>query len=591
MQSLATATKVKPLTKAQHLQLLELEDLELQLEQEARRRAQLAESTPVVRIETKHKNFVAAYPLRDFIRETFSVIEQGREFNDYWHISIICELLQAVVIGDVRNFIINQPRRTMKSLLTCVMFPCWVWTFLPHLRFLFTSYTEKFARRDNKKCLDLISSSYYQRRFGHAFALTTERQDFIGNTAGGFRTVFKIGKGTGEGGDFVIADDPNAIDEVESELVLARTNIGWNEVSFHNVADRNTASRGVVQQRTAPNELTGYILEDDELRKLYVALTLPMKYEADHPNRNSPEKPLRLGRVSEYEKARNPRLIIGEEKLWIDPRDLNAPNFPNVWYREWYRENFTEKGLTSTGEGQLLLEGYLSEEALQQDIAHLKAYGEASQYQQRPYPRGGQFFNSEKFEIIQPSKVSLNNLVYCRYWDKAGSDNTGDWTVGMLMARTKTRPFTFYIIDIVRFQKSYFERMKEIRRVSQEDYKDYVESKHGTEYTVGIEREGGSSGKDVSLIEKEELIGFDVWIDFKKESKEQRAKLVRQRAEGGFIKVFANSAWNNIFFKRLEKFDPKKKNQKDDEIDTMTGDFYYLGFRTTQQTASTGGYM
>lgn len=851
-----------------------------QLEKERRRRSQQGHQefvSQVIDDKARRQATITAYPFKQFIVDTFPVIEQGREFQDNWHIDIISELLQAVILGEVRNFLINQPRRTMKSLLTCVMFPCWVWTFLPHLQFLYTSYSAAFAGRDNEKCYELIQSAYYQQKWGNTFEFTTAQlKKSLKNSRGGFRQVFKIGKGTGNGGDFVIADDPNSIDEIESDLILKKTNLGWNEVSYHNVANRNTAVRGIVQQRTGVEDLTGNILEDSQLRELYQVLCLPMKYESDHPNRNSAEKPLRLGKVSIFDKTTNPNLIVGEDKLWIDPRDLDAPNFQNVWYQEWYRINFREKGLESKGDGQLLWESYLPLEVVESDIAHLKVHGESSQYQQRPTPRGGQFFNSELFKIVEPSTIDMNNMRLMRYWDKAGcfpantlittnngkipiqdvkigdlvltrkgykkvqwsgiskyvdrltvakfdngielkatadhriwtnnrgwvrldslrsydnivsenqylgenecqlseqkaqkdlltpklltltellihadpekdilkqcdgiklqkniiptrcivpfgdfttekyqkattfitktmigtittsqilsallkvniikniqingklqntdncltvcdqkpqkhqknggnhdhliltnancaeqnfkaeawtlnefafanqnaptkldtkrripvydltvedeheffangilvhnSDGKGDWTVGTLMARTKTRPFQFHIVDMHRVQLSYFDRMAEMKKIAKQDMENYVLSKTNCDYTIGIEREGGSSGKDVSLIEKEELIGYDVWIDYKKVSKETRAKIVKQRSEGGYIKVFNNHVWNKIFLKRLEKYDPKKANQKDDEIDTIGGCLYYLAFMLIQQYGSSDSY-
>lgn len=577
MQTLAEVTNLQALNPTDKVRLLDIQDLEIKLEMERRRRESIAETGQIVRIENKHKAFVAAYPLQQFIRETFPVIEQGREFRDNWHISVICELLQATVLGDVRNFIINQPRRTMKSLLVCVMLPCWVWTFLPYLQFLFTSYTEKFAKRDNRKCLRLIKSNYYQRRFGHLFALTSERADLIENTSGGSRTIFTIGGGTGTGGDLVLCDDPNNIKEAESDLVLEKTNTDWDEVSYHNVTDRGTAVRGIIQQRSAPNDLSGHIIDDPDTKKLYQILTLPMRYESDHPYKNSAETPLQLGLVSEHEKTVNSNLVIGEPKLWIDPRGLDAPDFDNIWYQEWYRENFTDKGLTSKGNGQLLWENYITEEIIQQEIAHLKVYGEAGQLQQRPYRRGGNFFNSEHFEVINESALDLNGLVFVRYWDKAGSDNSGDWTVGLLMARTKKRPFRFWIVNVIRKQIGYYERMELMMNTTAQDTADYVTPFDDNEYTVMIEREPSSSGKDLATIEKDALVGYDVLIDNVRKDKGTRAKPVRNHSEGGKIKVI-KAPWNVPFFRELEKFDPKKKNQVNDQIDGLSGAFRQLCF-------------
>jgi phage terminase large subunit-like protein len=580
------------ITAENKIRLLEIEEKEIELELAMREIDETdSEIEQVVTETAKRQAIVNAYKLKSFVKDTFPIIEQGREFKDNWHIDIICELLQAVILGEVKNFLINQPRRTMKSLLTCVMFPAWVWTFLPHLRFLYTSYSAGFAGRDNEKTLDLINSNYYQQNWGGQFHLVTEQaKKMLKNSRGGFRQVFKIGKGTGEGGDFVIADDPNSIDEVESDLILKRTNNGWNEISYHNVADRNTAVRGIVQQRTGVNDLTGNILEDAELKSLYQVLCLPMKYESDHPNKNGQDNPLYLGIVSDYDKSDNPNLIVGEEKLWIDPRSITAPLFQNTWYQEWYRINFKEKGLKSKGDDQLLWENYITEEVVKTEIAHLKVHGESSQFQQRPTPRGGTFFNSANFHpTIALSQVPFEDgLSLCRYWDKAGSVGSGDWTVGLLLARTLKRPFQFYIIDVIRKQIGYYERMELIVETAKNDTFDYVEKFINNEYCVVIEREPASAGKDLATIEKDALVGYECYIDNVKKKKGLRAKPVRNFSESGRIKM-VNAGWNTHFLKRLEKFDPNKVNQVDDEIDGLSGAFRKLAFQPSGQGSSTGG--
>lgn len=576
------------LRASEELAVMQAFDLDLNIEIELRRRQEAESQENPSKVLDNHVAYATAFPLRQFVKESFAIVEQGREFKENWHIDIICELLQAIVLGQVRNFIINIPRRTMKSTLVCVMFPCWVWTFLPHLRFLFTSYSADFAKRDNEKCRDLVSSAYYQQRWGDQFHITTDRRNKIANTKGGSREVFKIGKGTGSGGDIVIADDPNAIDEVESELILKKTNNGWNEVSYHNVTDRNTASRGIIQQRTASDDLTGNITDDPELSKLYSVLCLAMRYEPDNPLANTPDHPLILGKVSAFERSLNPEIDLGEEKLWVDPRDLRAKTFDNKWYRNWYKVHFTDKGLETKGEGQLLWESYITEETIKQEVSHLKAYGESSQYQQRPIARGGNFFKSDDFVQKSLSSVDLNGMSFCRYWDKAATDGAGDWTVGMLMGRTQKRPYELYIIDIIRRQVGYYERMQLMKDTAAADTRDYIDNLNDTELTILIEKEGGSGGKDLTTIEKDALLGYHVIIDKPKGKKAWRAKPAKSISEAGRIKVI-KAPWNVAFFRELEKFKPENEHGQDDQIDTLSGSVKFLIFGQTQQRTSSSG--
>lgn len=578
-----TVTTVKGLDAKSELEFLQLQQLQIEIARQKRARIEVEkpiEEQPDLPVSLNHhKAFVEAYPLRQFVEDTFPIVEKGREFKDNWHIDIICELLQATVVGEVRNFLVNIPRRTMKSLLLCVMFPAWLWTFLPHIRFLYTSYSAGFAGRDNKKFWELTKSPYYQQRWGNQFSYTTEKvSKELRNTKGGFRIVFKIGGGTGEGADWVLGDDPNSIEQVESDKILETTNTGWNEVSYHSVTNRNTAVRGIIQQRTAYNDLTGNITEDANLRLLYEHLCLAMRYESDNPLANTFDNPLKLGFVSAFEKSSNSKLKIGELKLWIDPRDLRAPTFDNIWYREWYKKCFLARGLTSKGDGQLLWENYITDKIVREEVAHLKAYGESAQFQQRPITRGGNFFNSANFDEVHIESIDLSELVFVRAFDKGGTEGGGDESVGLLMARTKVRPFTFYIFDVWKGQVGLHNRMEKMVELAKRDTFNYIEPYEDNEYSVFIEKEGGSSGVDLSTLERDALVGYDVQVYNPRQAKAQRAKPAKSASEGGKIKLVKQGFWQGNFIRELEKFDPNKKRNKDNQVDTFAMAFNFLCF-------------
>ena len=65
----------------------------------------------------------AARSLGQFVRQAWHVLEPDVPFVDGLHVSAICDHLQAVTEGRIRNLIINVPPGHAKSLLTAVFWP------------------------------------------------------------------------------------------------------------------------------------------------------------------------------------------------------------------------------------------------------------------------------------------------------------------------------------------------------------------------------------------------------------------------------------------------------------------------------------
>src|SRR4051794_12193024 len=60
---------------------------------------------------------LCASSLREFIEPAWPIVEPGTTFKSNWHIDAICEHLEAVSRGHIRELIINVPPRHMKSSL------------------------------------------------------------------------------------------------------------------------------------------------------------------------------------------------------------------------------------------------------------------------------------------------------------------------------------------------------------------------------------------------------------------------------------------------------------------------------------------
>jgi hypothetical protein len=154
----------------------------------------------------------------EFVRQAWPIIESGTPFVDGWHIQAICEHLEAVILGQIPNLLINVPPRTMKSTLTSVLFMPWVWIKYPHKKFLFASYAQKLSTRDSVACRRLIMSSWYQERWGHIFHIAKDQNEKMRfqNDKNGYRIATSVG-GTvvGEGGDIKICLPHDALIETD----------------------------------------------------------------------------------------------------------------------------------------------------------------------------------------------------------------------------------------------------------------------------------------------------------------------------------------------------------------------------------------
>ena len=88
--------------------------------------------------------------LHEFVRQAWHVLEPDTPFIDGIHVRAICEHLQAITGGRIRNLIINVPPGHAKSLLTAVFWIAWVWISRPQTRWLFASYSATLSVRDSQ---------------------------------------------------------------------------------------------------------------------------------------------------------------------------------------------------------------------------------------------------------------------------------------------------------------------------------------------------------------------------------------------------------------------------------------------------------
>lgn len=242
---------------------------------------QFAELTPQQRVERYYTAVTAELcrrSLRKFVYEVWPLIDPA-PFTPGWHIDAICDHLAYVVLGDIKNLMINVPPRSSKSSVVSVAFPAWVWCDQPEEQFLCASYSADLAKMDAAKMRRLVESEWYQSRYPDVTILADEnRVDRFSNTRGGYRTTISVGsKTTGLGGNYQILDDPHNAEEVEHEAARKQV-INWHDGAWRSRRnDPNKAKRIYVGQRTHALDLFAHVLEKEEKR--WVVLSLPMEYD------------------------------------------------------------------------------------------------------------------------------------------------------------------------------------------------------------------------------------------------------------------------------------------------------------------------
>ena len=218
--------------------------------------------------------------LREFVRQAWPVPEPTTAYVHGWPLDAICEHLEAITSGQIRNLLITVPPRHMKSLAVSVFWPSWEWIRWPGRRWLFARYAATLSIRDSLQCRRLIQSLWYQRGWGDRFLLTGDQNEKrrFENDRGGSRIASSVGgSNTGEGGDRVVVDDPHNVNEAESAPVRQAVINWWDTVMSTRLNDPKTGAKVIVMQRVHQRDLGGHVLEQGG----YEHLCLPAEYEGN----------------------------------------------------------------------------------------------------------------------------------------------------------------------------------------------------------------------------------------------------------------------------------------------------------------------
>ena len=442
--------------------------------------------------------------LRDFVPFVWSIIEPSREYNDNWSTHALCEHLEAVYDGQIRDLLLLIPPRCMKSITTSVAFPAWCWIHDPSLRFLFSSYAQSLSSRDSRKCRDVIDSPLYARHFRcgpqpEAWEMRDDQNEKMRyeNTATGLRIATSVdGAATGEGADVLVCDDAHNVMHVEREVDRKKAVDWWHGTMSTRLNDPKTGARIIIMHRSHENDLAGVVMDR-------------MALEEDYPNYEVLMLP------HEYDPKRHCSTSIGFE----DPR---------------------------TTPGELLWPDRFGHDELGKLRAELGPRGAAAQLQQEPTPSGGDLLRREWFTVVDSAPSPELWLEEVRAWDLAATEEAGDWTASGRVVRAQDG--YWYVLHISQFQKGPGRVEEAIKSQASQD---------GRGTTVGIEQEPGASGKlTVANFAREVLPNYTViGCPTASKSKWERARTLASKAELGLVRLVRGS-WNEEFLHAAETFGP-----------------------------------
>lgn len=470
---------------------------------------QLSSESQLVELETLIETAKAEISLHEFVQQAWHLVEPDTKFVDGFHIRAICDHLEAVVESKISDLLINIPPGCCKSLLCCVFWPAWVWTTKPETRWLFASYAQELATRDSVRCRNIVESSWYQERWGHVVTLVADQNQKtrFDTTARGWRIATSVdGRGTGEHPDIVVCDDPHNVKESESDLERQRA-IEWWDGTISSRGRSRGSRRVVIMQRLHERDLSGHLIAKGGFEHI----CLPMEFERDRM------KQTKIG--------------------WNDPR---------------------------TTEGELVWPELFSATLVDSIKRDMGSFRSAGQLQQRPAAREGGMFKRDWLPIAKELPAECNRAV--RYWDKASTQNGGDYSAGVLVTECDG---IFYVVDVIRGQWSVGTRNRIMEQMAALDASRFPKLQ------IWTEQEPGSGGVESAEYTIRQLAGYAVKAERSTGDKETRAAPFAAQCEAGNVRLLAGP-WNHDFIDELTVF-PNGAN--DDQVDAASGAFKKIAKR------------
>ena len=433
---------------------------------------------------------------------------------------LIASHLDRVVSGEIQRLIITVPPQTGKSRLVSNLLPAYWFGKHPNDPIILSSYSASLAEFHSQRARDILESPEYKLLFPKTkIRADTRAKEFWlidGQTDGGMLAVGVGGGITGHPAKLGLIDDPTSNDEEAQSQTMRDKVWDWFLKSFRSRI-RPDGAQIVCMTRWHESDLVGRILNDPAIsREGWVVLRIPAltetQEERDFNNRKL-------------------NLPIGE----ADP--LGRTEEVSCSPVRWPTDHF--KVLKA---GSLLTWICL--------------------YQNAPIGIQGVVLQRELFQYLSVTPACSS---YVRYWDKAGTENGGKYTAGVLLGYERALSGNggrIVILDVVRGQWAASSREPVILETAEKDRKLY-----GAGVQIYVEQEGGSGGKESAENTIRMLVGFAAFSETVSGDKMTRAQpfIAQVMNKNVFLMV---APWNQAY---VDEWVAIPNGRYMDQVDASSG--------------------
>jgi predicted phage terminase large subunit-like protein len=381
----------------------------------------------------------------------------GCEYNDYQYIKVIADRLEAVSIGKIRRIIFNMPPRSMKSICVSVAWPAWILGNQPTARIIVASYSQNLSEKHSLDTRCVMKSDWYKELFPEVKLSKDQNTKYKFQTVQrGFRIATSVGGTlTGEGGDFIIVDDPLNPAQALSETFRKRATNWFDQTLVTRLNDRKNGVIVLVMHRLHMEDLTGHL--PSKPKNIWHHICLPMIsekaeiiYSSQKPAPPSPVIPVPSFPVIP---ARDAGIQKNNEHRSQCRSTGMTPYFSTGMTSMYCSAGMTAPTeiLYSREEGQLLYPLDGGKEEIEMIKIELGSYAFAAQYQQNPLPLSSGIIKQEWLKRYKNFPDNLSHVT--QSWDTAVSTNAAsDFSVCTTWTKIENK---FYLLDVYRAKLEY----------------------------------------------------------------------------------------------------------------------------------------